>query len=124
LEGVGPGVLAQPVVAVRRDEHEPRERRVLRLPIRYRHNDPQREPADCVEADDQGGPQFLNLGPTAGSKLTNQISPRLGVGTVDMKVAFPKRLESGQGRVAAVFVFSHGGGGLKDGVSLCWREAA
>src|SRR6185437_12785722 len=56
--------------------------------------------------------------PTEGSKLTSQISPRLGVGTVAMKIILPKCVEVSQVIVVYVNLFGTGRGGAQDCVAL------
>src|SRR5438034_661425 len=64
------------------------------------------------------GRTFWISAPTAGSKSTSQISPRLGSSTVAIQIVPAERLEGGQLRILPVVFLGKGGGSLQDRIPL------
>jgi hypothetical protein len=64
------------------------------------------------------GRTFRISAPTAGSKSTSQISPRLGIGTVAMQIILAEGFEGGQFMIVAVISLGQSGGSFQDGIAL------
>src|SRR5438477_6973044 len=62
--------------------------------------------------------------PTEGSKSTCQISPRLGVGAVDIEVILAKSFKGGQLRIVPVFLLQPGRLLGEDCLALFDRQSA
>src|SRR5947209_15374516 len=70
----------------------------------------------------KAGRIFWISAPTAGSKSTIQISPRLGAGTVAMKVVLAKSFKGSQRGIVSVVCFREGGGLNQNRVALIRRQ--